>query len=265
MAFKVFILSVSFLTISSAPEAFSASKNICDDMIASGKSTEIQIQKCIEKFGESKFYKENAKKKRWQERDDNAKSAEDAVKRANIETKKFTAADLDEAGFGKPFFAIRVDYSNVRQPKEKRITQGDSLCTYLGYEKVLKSIVSAEIMPGEANGNGFVIEKGFFGRVSKEPEMYVDKNEKYTVRKYVEITCAKVTSKDVKGTAAELGKVAEDLIVLNVLFNTPKSEKSVGVDDGPRKSASEGKTPMGYKKPDWATETEPKPENTISK
>lgn len=261
MAFKAFILSVSLISISSIPKASAASKNLCDDMIASGKSTTVQVQKCIEKFGESKFYKENNKKKKWQQEADIAKSAEDAARKANVETKKFTSAELDEAGFGKPFFAIRVDYSNVQAPKEKRITEGDSLCSYLGYEKVLKSIVSAEIMPGEANNNGFIIDKNFLGAISKEPEMYVDKNEKYTVRKYVEITCAKVTSKEVKGTATELGKVAEDLIVLNVLINSPKSKNSNGVDDGPRRPAGEGKSPMGYQKPDWATE----PQNTTAK
>ncbi len=261
MAFKAFILSVSILTIYPIPEASAASKNLCDDMIASGKSTTIQVQKCIEKFGESKFYKENYKKKKWQQEEEIAKSAEEAARRANVETKKFTSAELDEAGFGKPFFAIRVDYSNPRSPKEKRITEGDSLCNYLGYEKVLKSIVSAEIMPSEANNNGFVIDKNFLGSVKKEPEMYVDKNEKYTVRKYEEITCAKVTSKDVKGTSAELGKVAEDLIVLNVMINSPRSESSKSVDDGPRRPATDSKTPMGYTKPDWATE----PQNTTSK
>ena len=261
MSFKAFFLSVTFLSVFPQTHALAASKNLCDDMIASGKSTEIQVQKCIEKFGESKFYKENNQKKRWQDQADLAKVAADAAKKANIETKKFTSADLDEAGFGKPFFAIRVDYSNVRAPKDKRITEGDSLCAYLGFEKALKSIVSAEIMPSEANNNGFIIDKNFLGKVSKEPEMYVDKNEKYTVRKYVEITCAKVSSNDVKGTAAELSKVAEDLIVLNVMINSPKGDRSSGVDDGPRKPAGEGKTPMGYTRPDWATE-EPK---TISK
>ena len=62
-------------------------------MIASGKSTTVQVQKCIEKFGESKFYKENNKKKKWQQEADIAKSAEDAARKANVETKKFTSAE----------------------------------------------------------------------------------------------------------------------------------------------------------------------------
>ena len=254
MTFKAIFFSFSLLAVYPQAQSLAASKNLCDDMVASGKSTNEQIAKCIAKFGESDFYKENNQKKKWQEEVDAAKSAEDAAKKANIEAKKFTSAELDEAGFGKPFFAIRVDYSNIRKPKEKRITEGDALCKYLGYEKALKSIVSAEIMPSEANKNGFVVDTSFIGTVSKEPEMYVDKDEKYTVRKYVEITCAKVRSPEVKGTADELEKVAEDLIVLNEMINAIKEEKGTTVNDGPRKPAYDEKTPNGYKRPYWADE-----------
>ncbi|MBC7713259.1 MAG: hypothetical protein H7177_07965 [Rhizobacter sp.] len=252
MTFKTLIFS---FTLVSAFSAQAAVKNLCDDMIASGKSTDEQVKKCLAKMGESDTYKENQQKKKWQADADSAKSAEAAAKKANIESKKFTSAELDEAGFGKSFFAMRVDYSNVRKPKEKRITEGDALCKYLGYDKALKSIVSAEIMPSKANKNGLIVDTSFLGVVSKEPELYVDKDEKYTVRKYVELTCAKVKSAEVAGTADELSKVAEDLIVLNETFNASKSDdKRSGVNDGPRKPAEDGKTNMGYKRPDWATQ-----------
>jgi polyhydroxyalkanoate synthesis regulator phasin len=252
MTFKTLLFT---FTLVAGFTAQAAVKNLCDDMIASGKSSDEQIRKCLAKMGESTTYKENQQKKKWQADADSAKSAEDAAKKANVESKKFSLSDLDDAGFGKPFFAMRVDYSNVRKPKEKRITEGDALCKYLGYDKALKSIVSAEIMPGEANQNGLVVDTNFLGSISKEPDLYVDKDEKYTVRKYVEITCARVKSKDVAGTADELSKVAEDLIVLNETFNGPKTkDKSSGVNDGPRKPAGDGKTDMGYKRPDWATQ-----------
>nr|BDT29735.1 hypothetical protein BHI3_32010 [Bacteriovorax sp. HI3] len=257
MTFKPLLLS---LTLMSALPAYSATKNLCDDMIASGKSSEESIKKCLAKLGESDTYKENQQKKKWQEEADAAKSSEEAARKANIESKKFTALELDEAGFGKAFYAIRVDYSNPRKPKEKRITEGDALCKYLGYEKSLKSIVSAEIMPQNANKNGLIVDTNFLGVVSKEPELYVDKDEKYTVRRYMEITCAKVKSKDVTGTAEELSKVTEDLIVLNQELNTPKKDETAGVNDGPRKPA--GKTENGYKRPDWATQS---PSQSVAK
>lgn len=257
MTVKTLLFSFTLL---SSLHAHGAVKNLCDDMIASGKSSEEWIKKCLAKFGESDTYKENQQKKKWQEEVDAAKNAEDAAKKANIESKKFTSAELDEAGFGKPFFAIRVDYGNRYKPKSKRITEGDALCKYLGYDKSLKSIVSAEIMPGEANKNGLIVDTGFFGGVKSEPELYVDKNEEYTVRKYLEITCARVKSKEVTGTSEELAKVAEDLIILNEALNVTKKEESTGVNDGPRKPA--GKTENGYKKPDWATQ---EPSKTISK
>lgn len=256
MTFKTLLFSITLMAGLSHLEANATVKNLCDDMIASGKSTDQQIKKCIAKFGESDTYKENIQKKKWQADADSAKSSEAAAKKANIESKKFTSAELDEAGFGKSFYAFRIDYSNQRRPKEKRLTEGDALCKYLGFDKALKSIVSAEIMPEEANKNGLIVDTSFLGVVDKEPELYVDKDEKYTVRKYVELTCAKVKSKEIAGTQEELSKVAEDLIVLNETFNAPKKDdKSSGVDDGPRKPAGEGKTSNGYKRPDWATET----------
>lgn len=248
MTLKTLVFSFTFLAGLSANAAV---KNLCDDMIASGKSTEEQIKKCIAKLGESDTYKENQQKKKWQADVEAAKENESAAKKANIESKKFTLAEIEEAGFGKAFFALRVDYSNPRKPKDKRITSGDALCSYLGYDKALKSIVSAEIMPGAANKNGLVIDTNFLGVIDKEPELYVDSDEKYTVRKYVEITCAKVKSKEVAGTSEELAKVAEDLIVLNETFNAPKKQDQ-GMNDGPRKPAETGKSDNSYKRPDWA-------------
>jgi len=250
MTFKTLVFS---FTLVAGFTADAAVKNLCDDMIASGKSTDEQIKKCIAKLGESDTYKENQQKKKWQADVDAAKENESAAKKANIESKKFNLAELDEAGFGKAFFALRVDYSNPRKPKDKRITSGDALCSYLGYDKALKSIVSAEIMPAVANKNGLIIDTNFLGVIDKEPELYVDSDEKYTVRKYVEITCAKVKSKDVAGTSEELAKVAEDLIVLNETFNAPKTLDK-GMNDGPRKPAESGKSDNGYKRPDWAKE-----------
>lgn len=238
-------------------------KNVCDDMVASGKSTEEQIQKCVAKFGESETYKANKAKKEWEAQVEKSKKDQEVAAKANIETKKFTAAEIDEAAFGKSFYAIQVDYSNPRKPKEKRITEGDALCKYLGYEKALKSIVSGEIMPGQANKNGLIIDTNFFGVVGKEPELYEDSKEKYTVRKYVEVICAKVVSKDVAGTAEELSKVAEDLIVLNEVINEShnKDSNNNAVNNSSRKPAIDSKTPNSYQRPDWAKE----PSKTIAK
>lgn len=256
MTFKTLLFS--FALISAYPlTSKAAARNLCDDLIDSKKATEESIKKCLAKFGESDTYKENQQRKKWQAEADAAKQSEEAARKSNIESKKFDAVELDEAGFGKPFFALRVDYGNPNKPKSKRITEGDALCKYLGYEKSLKSIVSAEIMPEKANKNGLVIDTTFFGRAKSEPELYEDKDEKYTVRRYVEITCAKVKSKEVTGASEELAKVAEDLIVLNEELNAPKKDSKTGVNDGPRKPAGDGKTDNGYKRPDWANSVAP--------
>lgn len=250
MLFKSFVL-ITTLTTSSV--AFSASRNLCDDLIEKGGASSDQIAKCQAKFGESEHYKEQAQKKKWQAEAEKKASDEEARKKENIEFKKFTSAELEEAGFGKAFYAIQVDYKNPYKPKEKRITEGDALCKYLGFEKAVKSIVSGEIHPDNADQNGLVLDTNFLGMTSKEPDLYVDKDRKYTVRKYVELTCAKIKVKD-DTTAEVLKGVAEDLVVLNTELNAPKKDPSTAIDNGPRKPAGDSKTPNGYKKPDWATQ-----------
>lgn len=252
MFFKTIVLLSVFST---SPLAMAATRNLCDDLIDGGKSTTEQINKCHVKFGHSEHYKEQEQKKKWQE--DSAKAVVETEKKnkENMEFKKFTSADLDDAGFGKPFYAIKVDYRNPYKPKERRITDGDALCKYLGYEKAVKSIVSAEIHPDNANKNGLVVDTNFLGIVSDTPELYVDKDLKYTVRKYVELTCVKVKNKT-DTTPDLLKEVAEDLVVLNVELNAPKKDDTSAIDNGPRKPAGDGKTtPNGYKKPDWAQES----------
>lgn len=257
MFFKSIVLKASLVTSLIAslttPPAFSAGRNLCDDLVESGKSSDEQIKKCQAKFGISEHHLEREQKKKWQTDAEEASTAAETKKKENVEFKKFTSTELEEAGFGKPFYAIRVDYSNQYKPKEKRITKGDALCKYLGYEKAIKSIVSSEIHPDSANKNGLVLDTNFLGMISKTPELYTDKDLKFTVRKYQEITCAKIKVKD-ESTSDLLKEIAEDLVVLNVELNTPKKDSTSRVDDGPRKPAGEGKTPHGYKKPDWATQ-----------
>jgi hypothetical protein len=250
MLFKSFVL---FTTLTTSSVAFSAARNLCDDLIEKGSASSDQIAKCQAKFGESEYYKEQLQKKKWQVEAEKKATDEEARKKENIEFKKFTSADLDEAGFGKPFYAIKVDYRNPSRPKEKRITEGDTLCKYLGFDKAVKSIVSGEIHPDNADKNGLVLDTNFLGMASKEPDLYRDEDLKFTVRKYVELTCAKIKVKD-DTTADILKGVAEDLVVLNTELNLPKKDTSAAIDNGPRKPAGESKTPNGYKKPDWASQ-----------
>jgi hypothetical protein len=258
MKFTIIPISITLL-ISFSVRA--NSKNLCDELIESGKSSDATIKKCLDnpKFGKSEYYLEQEKKKKWQQETADSKSAEEAAKKANVQSKKFTQEELSEAGMGKLFFAIKVDYSNPRKPKNKRITNGDALCKYLGYEKVLKSTVTPEIMPKDAHENGLIIDTSFLGVDSDTPELFKDNNINYTILAYHEITCAKVISKDVAGASDVLAKVVED-IGYNEPTNitNPGIKDDVGVDNGPRKPANkQGTTPHGY--------TREKPESTIGK
>lgn len=261
MKLKYFAL---LLSVSTFPFAQGAQRNLCDDLIDSGTSSPEQIKKCLDdpRFGPSVHYKEQEAANRNKIEIAKAETADSTKKKENIEIKKFTQDELFDAGFGKPFYAIRGDYRNHRY-KEKRITEGDALCAYLGYEKSIKSIVSAELWENKNNTvkvdkQGLVIETNFLGVVSKTPEIYRDEDYKFTVRKYVEITCLKRKDKNLEGSSEALKAVTEDLLMLNEELNNTKKESNSGVNNGPRSTSGKasGSTPNGYNPPDWAKDSQ---------
>lgn len=250
MKLKMYALSLGLIGLTTLSNAQAASRNLCDDLVDSGSSSAEQIKKCQDKFGVSDYAKEQADKKKIKEAADESASNTEAKKKENLEIKKFTKDDLFDAGFGKPFYAMRIDY-RYRPPKEKRITDGDALCSYLGFEKSIKSIVSAEIMPEAADKKGLVVDTNFIGVVSKEPELYKDEDLKFTVRKYVEITCVKRKDKTIEGSADAYKKLTEDLLVLAPEINSAKKDTTTVINNGPR-TGKEKSTPNGYNPPDWA-------------
>lgn len=258
MKFKYFAL---FLCLSGLTNAQAAQRNLCDDLIDSGSSSPEQIKKCLEdkRFGKSDFYLEQelAKKSKIDvakaENDDLSKNKE------NLEMKRFTQDELFDSGFGKPFYALRGDYRNHKY-SEKRITSGDALCSYLGYEKSIKSMVGPELWENKENNmkvdkQGLIIPTNFLGVVSKTPEIYRDEEYKYTVRKYVEITCLRRKNKALEGSEAALKNVTEDLLLLpNEVNGYPKKDTNSGINNGSR-SGKDNKTPNGYTVPDWAKDS----------
>ncbi len=253
------------LTLSTLSVANAASKNLCDDLIESGGSSAEQIKKCQDKFGVSDYSKEQVAKSKAKEDASKNQSAADAQKKENIEFKKFTKDELFDAGFGKPFFAMRIDY-RFNPPKEKRITSGDALCSYLGYEKSVKSVISAEVWENKVNPDksvdkldkqGLVIDTNFLGN-PKDPELYVDEAGKFTIRKYVEITCVRRKDKSIENSDAVYKKLTEDLLVLPPDLKAPKKEENTSVDNSAR-SGKEGKksTPNAYTQPDWMKDDAP--------
>lgn len=250
MKLKFYALMIGITSFSFAQ---AATRNLCDDLIDSGSSSQEQIKRCQDKFGVSDYAKEQADKKKMNEAAAQSDAASDAKKKDNLEFKKFTKDDLFDAGFGKPFYAMRIDY-RYRPPKEKRITDGDALCSYLGYEKSVKSILSAEIMPDAADKQGLVIDTNFIGVVSKEPDLYKDEDLKFTVRKYVEITCVKRKDKNLEGSSDVYKKLTEDLLVLAPEINAPKKDTNAGINNGPR-SGKDKSTPNGYQAPDWTKDS----------
>jgi len=261
MRLKYFAL---ILCLSSFSFAQASQRNLCDDLVDSGTSSADQIKKCLDdpRFGPSEYYKEQQAAQK--NKIELAKSEnEDASKnKENIEIKKFSQEELFDAGFGKPFYAIRGDYRNHRY-NEKRITEGDALCSYLGFEKAIKSIVSPELWENKNNNvkvdkQGLIIDTNFLGVVSKTPEIYRDEDYKFTVRKYVEITCLRRKDKNLDGSKDALKAVTEDLLMLNEELNSPKKESDSNINNDSRSSTKKksGTTPNGYNPPDWAKDSQ---------
>lgn len=254
----------AILCLSSITFAQAAQKNLCDDLVESGTSSADQIKKCLDdpRFGPSEHYKEQQASQKIKKEVAQSESDEASKNKENIEIKKFSQDELFDAGFGKPFYAIRGDYRNHRY-KEKRITEGDALCSYLGYEKAIKSVVSAELWENK-NSNvkvdkqGLIIDTNFLGVASKTPEIYRDEDYKFTVRKYVEITCLKRKDKNLEGSRDALKAATEDLLMLNEELNSTKKESDAGISNGPRSSNGKktGTTPNGYTPPDWAKDSQ---------
>ena len=242
--------------------AQSAQRNLCDDLIDSGTATPEQIKKCLDdpRFGPSDYYKAQEAKKIKIKEADKVAIEDETKQKDNLEIKKFNAEDLFSEGFGKPFYAIRGDYRNHRY-KEKRITEGDALCAYLGYEKAIKSIVSPELWENK-DGNlkvdkqGLIIDTNILGSASKTPEIYRDQDYKFTVRKYVEITCVRRKDKTIDHSTDALKAVTEDLLMLNEELNAKNNSRSnSNVNNGSRsKTEKDSKTPNGYTPPDWAND-----------
>jgi hypothetical protein len=244
MNFKFLVLTFA-LAIHTG--AYAASRNLCDDLAESSDSTKDQVQKCQDKIGVSDFAKTKQLKQKTEAISKAKSQAIEAAKVDNVETKVFSQSELIEAGFGKPFFAVTNDYRFGF--KQERITKGDTLCSYLGYTKAVKSVLSMEMNQEDSNKKGLVLDTGFFG-TKKDPELYKQDNPKIGVRQYVEVTCAK--NKDNKSDA--LKAVVEELEVLdNSIQAMPISINGESqIVNGKRDSKPT--TPHGYKTPEWMKE-----------
>jgi len=257
MRLKYFALLFGFTILTSAQ---AAQKNFCDELMESGDTPIDQIKKCQDKYGVSEYAKERNAQSKIKDETTKVEDANTAKKKDNLEFKKFTKEDLLIEGFRKPFFAMRIDW-RYSPPKEKRITDGDALCSYLGFEKSIKASLSAEIMPQDADRKGIIVDSAWITGKAKDPEIYRDEDLKFTVRKYVEITCVKRKDKNMDPNDEVYKKLTEDLLILPPEMNPPKIENNSNVNNGTR-AQKNGKTPNGYNPPDWTKDT---PATNISK
>lgn len=253
---SLFIASLVLMSVS--PLAFSASRNLCDDLLDSG-STEEQVNSCQDKYGVSDYAKSKGKKEERAKKDAEEKASKNEALRNNLEYKEFKEVDLLAAGFGKPFLAKRLDYRTMRVD-EKVLTTSDSLCFYLGYEKAVKSLLSEEMQNEDASKKALIIDTSFLGSV-KDPEMYKESDDRYTVRKFVSITCVRRKDKSMEGSddimklISDVQKNAEEI---SEAGDAPKRDGRTQVDNSKRSEKPADKpspSSFGYKPPEWSQPT----------
>ena len=177
-----------------------------------------------------------------------AASETESKQNGNIIIKKFSADELLEASFGKPFISVRLDYRS-NPVKEKKMTEGAALCKFLGFEKAIKAEYSDELSPSEADKKGLIINTNLIGGANKEPELYTDEELKFAARKYVSIACVKRKDPKLEGSAEVLKKYteAEPTIVFQK-HSAASNPQRPEVDDNSGGSKKET-TPFVFKNP----------------
>lgn len=262
------------LILGSLSVANGASKNFCDELIESGAAS-AAIQKCFDdkRFGPSDYYRQSVNdKKKKQEAEllaaqqamndaeklkaqQAAKKLEEEKIQSNFEFKKFSSEELSDAAFGKAFYAIKANYSHGKLQKTERLTEGDALCSFLGYEKAVKSIVSGELWEQmtpnfKVNKQGsIIVNKGFLGLGEETLKLFNDEDPGYTIRKYTEITCVKRKNKDLEDSGDALKVLTEDLTYLSTEINGKPFDPTAKINDQPRnkKEKENEQTPYGWK------------------
>lgn len=255
MKLKYFFI---LLSLSALNTANALQRNLCDDLVDSETSTPLHINKCHEKFGISEHYKAQQEKEVKKVEDDKTKEEQGKKNKDNLEIKKFSQDDLFDAGFGKPFISVKISYRN-RIASEEALTKPDALCAYLGYEKAIDGTHSTEYWENKTDNNGvkvdmqgLVIDTNFLGKHSKTPEIYRDKEGKYAIRKYTEISCVKRKNKDMDGSQALIDAIKEVKPRIDASVRPVSKDESPGVNNTSRSNSKPGKTPNAYTPPDWA-------------
>ena len=248
MKFNSIFLSIAIMSSIPFYAVHSVEENVCDQMVRSGTFGDEEISACVKQFGESESFKENLESMKTKKTAEKMRVAVAEGKEGrtdNIEFKKFSTEDLAKAAFKKSFYSTRIEEKMFSSKwKEKTLTEGDTLCKHLGFDKAASVVLSGPIPPTEAKGNGFILPSG-----NSEMELYTE--DKYFMRRFKEVTCARGTSKEIKLTKKILGEIKTATTTLNDVenLNAPRIEKSNEVSDKRKKDStpSTGSAPFSFK------------------
>ncbi|MBY0414758.1 MAG: hypothetical protein K2Q18_11355 [Bdellovibrionales bacterium] len=283
------IILLSSSIVSSVHAAPPPDENMCDGMIEKGTFSDSQIQDCLEDQGKSKKYLANkaaieakrlaekekeekeadaeAKKEKKDAEEKAAQKAKDAAIEKNIESKEFTEKELSKKSYGGGFFAFKVDYSKPTKPKRKKLTPGDALCSFLGFDKAISGSYTEETANSIKIKPGFIIPKRFLLGADKIPTPYNDRDDTpgkaYLTIKWETIKCAKL-AKNIPQEIEEDTIAKFDGMKFQEIGKAPEKDleedEEISVDSSGRGSQKEEKkkknnqqpatnTPNGYVRP----------------
>jgi hypothetical protein len=171
----------------------------------------------------------------------------------DVQFKKFSSEELLIAGSNKSILAFTTDYRK-KPIREIRITTGNNLCHFLGFEKAFKSVISNELFNFEKTG--MVIKNKYFlpedSREVETSEFNVE-DKGISVRKFNEITCVKLKITSTEDSKKKLKLMDEEIFKLADDSLTTKSDSDKRINNGPRTNSAK---PVAYPPPDWAKGSE---------
>ena len=97
------------------------------------------IDSCVQKYGKS----DTVLKDESRQKENAEKEAEEEKQIANLEEKQFSADDLLELTFGVKIIATEQEYdeANKAWEKETQLTESETVCRMLGYEKAREVVL----------------------------------------------------------------------------------------------------------------------------
>lgn len=131
------------------------------------------------------------------------------INEGKITRRKFSEADLKDAGFGLPIVAQRLFHVNGQLMETEQLTKPDDLCTYLGFSKAEEAKISNTLHSEGSMRNKSMIVSDHSSFLAVKKKISIDnydgsEADAHVVKLYNEITCVKVENEQDKEVIKEV-------------------------------------------------------------